>query len=452
MIGFNHKSQPFEEKIAAELMDRAAAILSSNYRKGYTIPSARLYPFQWNWDAGFHALGWMYVNEEKAFDEIISMFKGQWKNGMLPHIVFHEKNDAYFPGPAEWNIQSSPFAPGIETSGITQLPVFGFILERMMHWLGNKSPKTEAFLEMIFPKVLAWHRYLYTCRDPHNEGLVYIQHNWESTDNSPAWDSALARIDLSNARDVSGLRKDNSTVQASHRPTNDNYKRYIHLLDLLKEKHYDDAEIALSHPFLIQDIMFNALLVKSNKGLLAVAKKLGKDTSEITSWISHGTEAINHKLWDEKTGFYYSYDLVSQELIPVKTSSGFMPLFAGICNAGQAERLGSHLTATFIEKDNWFLCPSTAADEPSFDPLKYWRGPIWLNVNWMLYHGMLKYGQTALAERIMQDSISLVERDGFYEYFNPMPINADEHGGLGADAFSWTASVCLDWILNKQIC
>lgn len=451
MVNILHKQKAEAEKNAVSLASRAAAILSANHRKGYTIPSARLYPFQWNWDAGFHALGWLYLDEEKAFQEIISMFKGQWKNGLLPHIVFHEKNEQYFPGPAEWQTGLNAFAPGMETSGITQLPVFGFMLERMMDWLLEKSPGTNVFFEEIYPKVLAWHRYLYTKRDPFNEGLVYIQHNWESTDNSPAWDSAFASLDISKAREVSHLRKDNGPVAASQRPTNENYKRYIHLIDLLKEEVYDDYFIAAHHPFLIQDILFNSLLVKSNKGLLAVGKRLGKNVTEIEEWIEKATLGINLKLWDEQTGFYYSYDIRQKELIRVKTSSGLMPLFAGICSAQQAEKLCSHLSSTFLPNKNWKLCASTAPDEPTFDPLKYWRGPAWVNVNWLLYHGLMRYGKKDLAQRVKDDSLSLIEQYGFYEYFDPRPGIAPEAGGLGADDFSWTAAVYLDWTYNDSI-
>lgn len=443
---------PFLKFTTMEAAETAKQILQANNRNGYTIPSARLYPFQWNWDAGFHALGWMYVDEQKAFEEVNSMFKGQWKNGMLPHIVFHEKNDAYFPGPAEWDISLSEYAPEIDTTGITQLPVFGFIVERMMHYLDEKSSEINVFLEQIYPKILASHRYLYTHRDPANEGLVYIQHNWESTDNSPAWDEALRNVDISSARDVSVLRKDNKTVHASQRPTNDNYNRYIHLIYLLKQYQYNDAIIAAIHPFLVQDVMFNALLIQSNKGLLAVGKKLNKDVTEIEGWITKATKAMNDKLWDEATGFYYSFDLRLNKKIFVKTSSGLMPLFANICSQTQAQRLVYHIEQSFIKNFDCMLCPSTAADEKAFDPLKYWRGPIWINVNWMLYFGLKKYGFDAMADAVKMDSIKLVETNGFFEYFDPRPeATMLKTAGLGADAFSWTASIYLDFKNNKML-
>ena len=428
-------------------------ILNNNWRDGYTIPSARLYPFQWNWDAGFIALALSYINQDRAMEEVEFMFKSQWSNGMLPHIAFHKKNDNYFPGPDVWktdNLNNS--SKEVSSTGITQPPVFGFILNRMHNQM-HQHPQWHTFLEKIFPKVVDFHRYLYQHRDPHQEGLVYIQHNWESgTDNSPLWDHIFESMDVSNARDVSHLRKDNKLVDASERPTNENYKRYIHLIDLFVACDYDDATIAATSPFLVQDVLFNSMLVKSNFGLIELGKYLNLDVAEIENWNKKSIQAINDKFWDEASGFYYAFDLRLNKRIPIKVSSGFMPLFAGISSATQAASLLKHLTNTFMENESWFLCASCAYDEPSFNPLKYWRGPVWINVNWMIYHGLAHYGYTEMAARIKKDSMELVEKHGCYEYFDPRPLGeAQEKRGIGADLFSWSAALYLDFVYNNEI-
>lgn len=429
-------------------------ILNNNWRNGYTIPSARLYPFQWNWDAGFIAIALSYIDEDRAMEEVSSMFKAQWKNGMLPHIAFHQLNDNYFPGPEVWKTDQLQFSSQeVSSTGITQPPVFGFVLLRM-HSMMQSNPKWNACLLDIFPKVLAFHRYLYTHRDPNNEGLVYIQHNWESgTDNSPLWDHIFDSMDVSTARDVSHLRKDNKLVDESERPTNENYKRYINLIDRFVACDYDDSIIAQTSPFLVQDVLFNSMLVKSNYGLIELGKYLNQDISEIESWNTKTIESINAKFWNPGTGFYYAYDLRANKSIPIKVSSGFMPLFAGICSSDQANLLVSHLTTSFAKNENWYLCASCAFDEPAFNPLKYWRGPVWINVNWMLYHGLERYGFIDLADRVKKDSMKLIENEGSFEYFDPRPNGeAQEKRGIGADLFSWSAALYLDFIYNPSIC
>ena len=160
--------------------------------------------------------------------------------------------------------------------------------------------------------------------------------------------------------------------------------------------------------------------------------------------------AINRKLWDADAGFYFSFDLRNQKPIQLKTSSGFMPLFAGVCSREQRDRLADHLTRSFATSSSGKLCTSTAVDEPAFDPVKYWRGPIWINVNWMLYHGLRREGLTVLAERVKRDTLELLETRGMWEYFDPRTSAASTTGGLGTDAFSWSAALALDLIRNPD--
>ena len=433
----------------ADAKEGARKILLDNNRGGYTIPSPKLYPFQWNWDSGFIALGLSYFDKYKAFDEIRSMFKGQWSNGMLPHINFHHVDENYYPGPDVWGTKESPWSPQAPaTSGITQPPVFGFILQMMGGRMSNDAEFIE-FVKEIYPRLVHSHRYLYQNRDPFNEGLVYINHNWESgTDNSPLWDEALDSIDVTRARDVSALRRDLKSVDAGQRPTNENYKRYIYLVDLFKSCNYDDKKIFERCPFLIQDVLFNALLIRSNEALIQLALLIGEDASEIEEWNQKSIHTLNTKCWDEESGFYYDFDLNGNKKIPIKVSNGFMPLFAGACTAQQAEKLKDQLFTSF-KNGNYLLCPSCAIDEPSFNPVKYWRGPVWINVNWMLYHGLKRYGFAEEARLVKQNSLELIEQTGFYEYFDPRPEIDQDHRGLGGNYFSWSAALYLDFTLNS---
>jgi neutral trehalase len=125
-----------------------------------------------------------------------------------------------------------------------------------------------------------------------------------------------------------------------------------------------------------------------------------------------------------------------------------MPLFAGACTQLQAEKLKAILVHSF-KADSYLMCSSSAVDEQAFNPVKYWRGPIWINVNWMLYNGLKRYGFDQLAQQVKSDSLQLVERTGFYEYFDPRADKADQDRGLGGNYFSWTAALYLDFITHQ---
>ena len=114
-------------------INKAKKTLLGNRRKGYTLPTNnKLYPAQWNWDSGFIALGYAHYDIQKAKKEIETILEAQWINGFIPHIVFHNDSDTYFPGPNFFRSELSPYASKkYRSSGISQPPVFGFVLEKI---------------------------------------------------------------------------------------------------------------------------------------------------------------------------------------------------------------------------------------------------------------------------------------------------------------------------------
>lgn len=97
-------------------------------------------------------------------------------------------------------------------------------------------------------------------------------------------------------------------------------------------------------------------------------------------------------------------------------------------------------------KSHTAALPSVDVQEPYFKEFTYWRGPVWVNTNWMIYLGLLKYGQIDAAERIKQGILELVSNHGFREYYD-----AYTGEGLGGKSFSWTASLVMDMIKNTGI-
>ena len=130
------------------------------------MPTDKLYPFQWNWDSGFVSIGWGHYSLENAMSELACLFSGQWKNGMIPHIIFHsEKEKTYFPNFDFWKAEVNAGAPNKpKTSGITQPPVHGFVLEELLRQHPNDE-KLLAFAKVLFPRIVDYHRFFYDYRD-----------------------------------------------------------------------------------------------------------------------------------------------------------------------------------------------------------------------------------------------------------------------------------------------
>lgn len=434
------------------LLAAARQVLEQNWNGRFTKPAPSLYPHQWNWDAGFIALGNAHHNMDRAMAELRHLFRGQWSNGMLPQIVFGDDPQArYFPGPDFWQTEQAEHAPqGIQTSGISMPPVHGFVLWELYEIAEDKEA-ARAFLQEMYPKVIALHRYFYDYRDPEEEGLAYIRHPWEGgTDNSPIWDAALARMDTSQLDIPPYERKDlQNPKAAAHRPTQADYDRYVYLVDLFRKNAYDDARIYEQCPFLIQDPLFNGILCWSNEALIKIGDLLGEDISEPMQWHELTIWSMNDKLWDEERGLYNAYDLRQQELIPVYTSSGLMPLCGEVPTQEQAEAMLLTLESGHFggKRKDIRLCPTYSLQAENVDFKKYWRGPVWINLNWLLYRGLLRYDMDKVAERVKQDSLALLSEQGFYEYFDPRK-EAEGEIGCGTDSFSWSAALCVEWLMK----
>src|SRR5690349_7182039 len=169
-----------------DLVEGATAILHANDRGSYTVPAAGLYPHQWLWDSCFTAIGLRHIDVNRAQTEILSLLAGQWHNGMIPNMIFSDES-RYGRDRSIWNSALNPDSPdGVATSGITQPPM----LAEAIVQIGEKLKKAErrSWYKQTYPALLRYHQWLYTDRDPHNEGLTLQIHPWETgLDNSPPW-------------------------------------------------------------------------------------------------------------------------------------------------------------------------------------------------------------------------------------------------------------------------
>ncbi|MET1257775.1 trehalase family glycosidase [Flagellimonas sp. DF-77] len=434
------------------MLHKAMEVLDNNFQKeGFTIPSKGLYPFQWKWDSGFIALGFAHFDIEKAKQEVATLLDAQWDNGFIPHIVFHTDSDTYFPGPDFHRSELHPKASKkYRSTGMTQPPVIGFILRELLRIAEDKKDILD-FIKEHIDKVFQNHIYFYEHRDIHDDGLVYIYHNWESgTDNSPIWDDIWQTM---NPPQYSFERRDTSHVDASQRPSQREYDHYLYIIDVAKEFNYDDGKIAEHSPFLVLDPLFNAMLIKSNEALIELYELFGH-ADDMVRYLREKQEksiaGMNAKLFSESLGAYVHYDLRRNAQIPYLTSSSFAPLFCGAPNADRASRMVATMMERFGGEDK-YLCASFDPTHERFDPRKYWRGPVWINMNWMLYHGLRRYGYRVLANRVKQDSISLIEKYGFYEYFDSRKDNPDNHTeGYGGNNFSWSAALFIDFLKSTE--
>ncbi|MGB0904687.1 MAG: MGH1-like glycoside hydrolase domain-containing protein, partial [Mangrovicoccus sp.] len=254
---------------AAEIDAEAVKVMRLNSRDGYTVPTAGLYPYQWNWDSMFAALGFAIFDLDRAWTEVNTLLAGQWPDGMVPHILFHKPDPGYFPGPDIWGTEGKG---AVASSGISQPPVAATMVRQI--WERDKTrPEAGPVLEAL----IRWHRWFMEWRL--DEGAVCIAHPWEAgRDNAPDWDKAMAAIDPTGVTPYA--RRDTSHVDPSMRPTKEDYDRYVWLVQHGRERGWDQAQMLADCGFHVADPGMTFILLGATRDLVAMGQEMGRDMSE----------------------------------------------------------------------------------------------------------------------------------------------------------------------------
>jgi mannosylglycerate hydrolase len=411
-------------------------VLRRNDTGLFVKPAPTVYPFQWNWDSALAVVGLAQVDVERGRQEVRGLLRGQWADGMVPHIVFHPTSVDYSPGAELWGSGGCAGAPEIATSGLTQPPVLATAV-RSLH---EVEPDT-GFLEEVLPGVEAWHAWLARERDFDGSGLVAILHPWESADNAPRFDRALARVDPDGGPVVA--RSDRRHLAAHERPTDRDYTRYLAIVEALRCWDYRPPSLAEA-PFAYVDLTFNSVLAAAEEDLAWLWNELGDRGGRATSAAARMQEALAGR-WDEDAVAYRELDLHAGKEQVAGTIGELLPLYAGVPDVRQARRLFDEAlwspTRYGPSPEAPWAVTTVSKASPDFDLSRYWRGPVWININWFLIRGLERLGLAAEATSLRDLTLELVSTSGFSEYYHP-----STGAPLGSREFSWSAALTLDLI------
>ncbi len=438
-----------------ELLKQASQVLIDNDHGHYIAPAKGLYPHQWLWDSCFTAIGLRHLDIERAQMEIMSLLRGQWANGMVPHMLFcpdssRRKQRDW----GVWHSQLNPNAPDdVATSGITQPPMLAEAVVK----IGEKLslPERRSWYKQVYPHLLHHHQWLYADRDPHHEGLVLLIHPWESgLDNTPPWMSELHRhmlpwwvraLQATHLESIVGaLRTDTQFVAQAERLSTVEAMTLYSIQRRLRRKRYDINEILNHSIFTIEDLIFNSILIRANTQLLAIAKSIRAEVPEELTATMKLTRSALEELWDPYTGQYYSRDFVTHHLLKEPSIATLLPLYAGSITKERAASLVKMLENEKLFGPS-FPIPSVPLESPYFNAKRYWQGPTWVNMNWLIIDGLRRYGYHDHADALTESTLEMVADKGIAEYYEPLTGEP-----LGADNFSWTAALVIDLLKTSQ--
>lgn len=214
-----------------------------------------------------------------------------------------------------------------------------------------------------------------------------------------------------------------------------------------------DSEVAVwdqvGWPSNFEGVDVNSMLVKEAKALEQMARGLGLNR-EAEQWRAdheRRAERINEVFWDEEEGFYYNADMRDNDFTfrnenDLKRDEiiGFLPMWAGVASERQAARLVERLTDS---SRFWrpYGVPSLSADDPYYDPRGYWNGPVWVEWDFMVMQGLLKYGYREeareLVRRVSGNMINRLKKDHtLWEFYSP-----DESWGGHHQTYIWAGII-----------
>ena len=430
-----------------QLREQAIGVLAHNARSGYVAPADGLYVHQHLWDSCFIAIGQRHYDVDGAMAALHRLLDAQWDNGMVPHIRF-EHGWRYWWDRKVWQSWASNAAPrGIGTGGISQPPMIAEAVVRVGEVLARD--RRLEWYRSTYRALVAYHEWLHLDRGANESALTVQIHPWETgLDNSPPLLELLERspsprwlqvVTASRAdRLATRFRWDTKYVPADQRSSTLEALRLYAALRAIRGQRYETRAAVSSGPFVMQDLVFNSILVRANDRLGEIASELGVALPARLAAAVQTHRSAMEMLWDASTDSYYSRDARSGRLITEPSVAGFLPLYAGCIDQTRASVLAEQLgdpTAFGTP----YPVPSVPLHSRWFRPRRYWQGPTWINTNWLIIDGLRRYGFAAEADALRHKTLALVAKSGFSEYYDP--VTGDP---AGATDFSWSAALAVD--------
>lgn len=416
------------KKLKALFIEQAKKVFKKNLIEGYSkwrntpfrfiSPASEEYTYQFLWDTAFHAIVLSHFDTKWAKSEIINFLKGQWEDGFIPHIIFWGRRKIFRLTllPVESKLSINP-----PTTAITQPPILPIAVETIY-----KRDKDKKFLKKVLSKLAKHHRWLLENRDPDGDFLIsIISPNESGMDESPVFQYVAGFLGEDFVRLHYYYRKGDFR----------NLGNAYNSKKILKEDYFN-----------VEELLFNTVFAESSRSLSRLFLAAGnKKESQFFKKLANKTEdALLTKCWNKENMIFYSLFSKDEKEARVKTISSLIPLYLSGLKGDQLESLvQKHL---LNPREFWtaYPVPSVSKDEPHYVPTDtswykiklIWRGPTWINTNWFIVKGLRRHGHHAIADRLVEKMVEMIQKHGFREYYNP------ETGvGYRREDFGWSTLI-----------
>jgi glycogen debranching enzyme len=262
---------------------------------------------------------------------------------------------------------------------VTKPPLIAWAAWKLYEYHSDRE-----FLDEIYEPLVRWNNWWFEKNDPNGNGLCEYQHPFSSgLDDSPLWDEGMP----------------------------------------------------------VESPDLNTYLCLQQEALSKIAHVLGEH-KDADLW-AHRADSMARRMiriaWDEETGLFWATR--NGVRVNVRTPFNLFPLITGRMPPTITKRLVGHLTN---EHMFWprYPVPTVALDDPKFNPLQMWRGPTWVNINYLLIEGLSRSGYPEVARELRRRTLELIaSQPDIYEYYHPY---TGEKPPAAASVFGWSAAIYID--------
>ena len=170
-------------------------------------------------------------------------------------------------------------------------------------------------------------------------------------------------------------------------------------------------------------------------------KKFKLNYDELDFFISKSESEII-KLYNYDSDEFVSKDLNTNKDVQIPSITNYFTLIADLKNDKLNKKIINNLKNHNLNEK--YIFSTIKSDHQTFEEKRYWRGPVWINCNWLIYEG-IKNKDKEYSIKIKNETISLIENKGFHEYYS-----CNDGSAMGANNFSWSAALYLDLVMQKN--
>ncbi len=268
---------------------------------------------------------------------------------------------------------------------VTKPPLIAWAALKLYRTSGHRD-----FLAEIYEPVVRWNAWWFEKNDDTRDGIVQYNHPFSSgLDDSPLWDEGMP----------------------------------------------------------VESPDLNTYLVLQLDSLAEMADILG-ERADAQHWRAQADELVQRIIahfWDSEAGVFWARR--NEQPIRVLTPFNIYPLLTCRLPRAMNDRLIAQLLAP---EKFWtrFPIPTVARGDPKYNPNQMWRGPTWVNINYLFIDGLERCGYAALARKLRERTLELLmAHDDLFEYYHP---ETGEPPPSAARLFGWSSAIFIDLAIRAS--